>query len=66
MIDDISFSYSDFIILVVYLVFRLEIPRMSCMSTPLFDFELIGLEVTDLAQRSLGVTANLTRTIECR
>ena len=34
----------------MYLVLRLEIPRMYCMSTPLFDTGLIDLEVPNLAQ----------------
>ena len=50
MVDDTSLSDNDFVILIVYLVVRLEIPRMSCMSTPLFDTRLIGLEVSDLVQ----------------
>ena len=32
----------------VYLVLRLEIPRMSCMNIFFFDTRLIGLEVLDL------------------
>ena len=50
MIDDALLSDSDFIVLVVYLVLRLETPRMSCMSAPLFDTRLIGLVVPDLVQ----------------
>ena len=49
MVDDALLSDSDSVVLVVYLVLRLETPRMSCMSTPLFDSRLIGLEVLDLA-----------------
>ena len=49
MVNDTSLSDIDFVILVVYLVLRLETSRMSCMSTPLFDIRFIGLEVSDLA-----------------
>ena len=45
MVDDALLSDSDSIVLVVYLVLRLETPRMSCMSAPLFDTRLIGLVV---------------------
>ena len=45
MIDDALLSDNDSIIPVVYLVLRLETPKMSYMSTPLFDTRLIGLEV---------------------
>ena len=50
MVDDALLLDSDSVVLVVYLILRLEIPRMSCISTPLFDTRLIGLEVSDLAQ----------------
>ena len=50
MVNDTSLSNNDFIVLVVYLVLRLETSRMSCMSTPLFDTRLIGMKVPDLAQ----------------
>ena len=50
MIDDTSLLDNDSIVPVVYLVLRLETPRMSCMSTPLFDTGLIGLKISDLAQ----------------
>lgn len=50
MVDDALFSDSDSVILVVYLVLRLETPRMSCMSAPLFDTKLTGLAVPDLVQ----------------
>ena len=50
MVDDALLSDSDSVVLVVYLVLRLETPRMSCMSAPLFDTRLIGLDVLDLAQ----------------
>ena len=49
IVDDALFSYNDFIVLVMYLVLRLETLRMSCMSTPLFDTRLIGIEVSNLA-----------------
>ena len=48
MVDDTSLMNSDFVILMVYLVLRLETLRISCMSTPLFDTELISLEVSNL------------------
>ena len=48
MIDDTSLLDSNPIILIVYLVFRLETLRMSRMSTPLFDIRLIGLKVLDV------------------
>ena len=48
MVDDALLSNNDSIVPVVYLVLRLETPRMSCMSTPLLDTKLIGLEVPDL------------------
>ena len=45
MVDDALLSDNDSVVLVVYLVLRLETPRMSCMSAPLFDTRLIGLAV---------------------
>ena len=54
MADDALLSYSDSIVLVVYLILRHEIPRMSCMSTPLFDTGLKGLEVPDPTQSDIG------------
>ena len=54
MVDDVLLLDNDFVILVVYLILRLEILRMSYMSTPLFDTRLIGLEVLDLAQPIIG------------
>ena len=54
MVDDALLSDSDSVVLVVYLVLRLETPRMSCMSAPLFDTRLIGLAVTDLIQLVIG------------
>ena len=44
-VDDALLLESDSVVLVVYLVLRLETPRMSCMSAPLFDTRLIGLAV---------------------
>ena len=49
MVDDTLLLDNDSIVPMVYLVLRLEIPKMSCMSTPLFDTRLIGLEVLNLA-----------------
>ena len=54
MVDDALLSDSDSVVLVVYLIFRLETPRMSCMSAPLFDTRLIGLAVPDLVQLVIG------------
>ena len=54
MVDDALLSNNDFLVLVVYLVLRLETPRMSCMSAPLFDTKLIGLAVPDLVQLVIG------------
>ena len=54
MVDDVLLSNSDSVVLVVYLVLRLETPRMSCMSAPLFDTILIGLVVPDLVQLVIG------------
>ena len=48
MVDDALLSDNDSVVLVVYLVLRLETPRMFCMSAPLFDTILIGLAVPDL------------------
>ena len=45
---------SDSVVLMVYLVLRLETPRMSCMSIPFFDTGLIGLDVPDLVQLVIG------------
>ena len=50
MVDDALLSDSDSVVLVVYLILRLETPRMSCISAPLFDTRLIGLAVPDLVQ----------------
>ena len=54
MVDDALLSNSDSVVLVVYLVLRLETPRMSCMSAPLFDTRLIGLVVPDLVLLVIG------------
>ena len=48
MVDDALLLDNDFVVPVVYLVLRLETPRMSCITTPLFDTKLIGLNVPDL------------------
>ena len=50
MVNDTSLSNNDYVIPMVYLVFRLETPTISYMSTPLFDIKLIELDVPDLAQ----------------
>ena len=50
MVDDALLLDNDFVVLVVYLVFRLETSRMSCMSAPLLDTRLIGLDVLDIVQ----------------
>ena len=54
MVDDALLSYNDSVVLVVYLVLRLETPRMSYMSAPVFDTRLIGLAVPDLVQLVIG------------
>ena len=54
MVDDALLSDNDSVVLVVYLVLRLETPRMSCMSAPLFDTRLIGLAIPDLVQLVIG------------
>ena len=54
MVDDALLSDNDSVVLVVYLVLRLETPRMSCMSAPLFDTRVIGLAVQDLVQLVIG------------
>ena len=45
MVDDALLSNSGSVVPVVYMFLRLETPRMSCMSAPLFDTRLIGLAV---------------------
>lgn len=54
MVDDALLSDSDSVVLVVYLVLRLETPRMSFMSAPLFDIRLIGFAIPDLVQLVIG------------
>ena len=54
MVDDALLSDNDSVVLVVYLVLRLETPKMSYMSAPLFDTRLIGLAVPDLVQLVIG------------
>ena len=54
MVDDALLSDSDSVVLVVYLVLRLETPRKSYMSAPLFDTRLIGLAIPDLVQLVIG------------
>ena len=49
MADDALLSDSDFVVSVGYLVHRLETPRISCISAPLFNIILIGLDVPNLA-----------------
>ena len=54
MIDDASLSNSNFVVLMVYLILRLETPMISCMSALLFDTRLISLDVPDLVQLVIG------------
>ena len=54
MVDDALLLDSDSIVPIVYLVLRLEKPRLSYMSAPLFIIQLIGLDVPDLAQPVIG------------
>ena len=54
MVDDALLSINNSVVPIVYLVLRLETPRMSCMSAPLFDSRLIGLAVPDLVQLVSG------------
>ena len=54
MVDDALLSDSDSVVLVVYLVFRLETPRMPCMSALIFDTRHIGLAIPDLVQLVIG------------
>ena len=49
MVDDVLLSNNNFVILVVYLILRLETPRMSYMSTPPFDTGFIDMKVSNLA-----------------
>ena len=55
MVDDALLLDNDYAVSVVYLVLRLEILRMSYMSTSFFDTGLIGLEVPNLAQPVIGI-----------
>ena len=50
IVDDALLSDNDSVVPIVYLVLRLKTPRMSCMSIPLFDTGLIGLEAPNLVQ----------------
>ena len=50
MVNDALLSDKDSVVLVVYLILRLETPRMSYMSTSFFDTGLIGLDIPDLVQ----------------
>ena len=54
MIDNALLSNNDFVVPIVYMVLRLKIPRMSCMSITFFDTRLICLEVLSLAQSVIG------------
>ena len=54
IVDDVLLSNSDFVVIVVYLVLKHDTPRISCMSTSLFDIRLIGFEVSDLVQPVIG------------
>ena len=54
MVDDVLLSNNDFVVPIEYLVLRLETLRISCMSIPLLDIKLIGLEVPDLVQPVIG------------
>ena len=54
MVNDALLLDSNFVVLVVYLVLRLETPRISCMSAPFFDTKLIGLDVPNLVQPVIG------------
>ena len=49
MVDDTSLLDNNFIVPIMYMVLRLETPRMSYMSTSLFNIELICLKVSILA-----------------
>ena len=48
MVDDALLLDNDSIVLVVYLILRLETPMMPYMSALLFDIRLIGLDIPDL------------------
>ena len=66
MVDVALLLNSYFVVLVVYLVVRLETPRMSCMSTPLFDTGLICLKILDPAQPVIESGNQPYKAIECR
>ena len=48
IVDNALLSNSNFVVIVVYLILRLETLRMSYMSALFFDTRLIGLDVPDL------------------
>ena len=50
MVDDILLSNSDFVVAIVCRVLRLATPKIFCMSSPLFNTKLIGLEALDIVQ----------------
>ena len=50
MVNDTSSSDNNFIVSVMYLVLRLETPRILCLSTSFFNTGFISLEVMDLVQ----------------
>ena len=50
MVNYTSLSDNDFVVSVVYLVLRLETPRMSYLNTPFFDTGLIDLKLSELTQ----------------
>ena len=54
MVNDTSLSDNNSIVPIMYLVLRLKILRLSCMSIPLFDTGFIGLKVSNLAQPVIG------------
>ena len=49
-VDDISLSNNDFMVLIMYLVIRLETPRMFYFSTSFFNTGLIYPKVSHLTQ----------------
>ena len=53
MVGDTSLLDRDSIVPMAYLVLRIQIPRMSYMSTPLFDTRHIILEVSNLTQPTI-------------
>ena len=54
IVDDVLLSYSNSVVLLVYLVLKLETPRISYMNASLFDIGLIDLDVPDLAYPIFG------------